>query len=201
VLKDIDVGLMDRNKHYAKKWGHEHIFVDSGYEDVAPYWRKVFLVKDILDSDKYKGVLWLDTDAAVYNMDIDLNTLVEEGKHFYKSKDSTPTNGGFCAGVWFVLNTPTGKEILSKWAETYNPAVWRKNNTRWRTNGGWAGSNYEQGAFIEHIIPQYNDALKEFDHSYLQATEPSEEAFILHFYFRKENRRNFLNKNPLPISV
>ena len=195
------MGLMNRNKYYAKKWGHEHIFVDSGYEDVAPYWRKVFLVKDILESNKYKGVLWLDTDAAVYKMDIDLNTLLEEGKHFYKSRDATPGNKGFCAGVWFVLNSPTGKEIMSKWAGNYNPNVWKKNIFgRWKTKGEWAGPNYEQGSFIKHIIPAYKASLKEYHHTYLQALEPGNDTFILHFYFTKDKRRNFLNRNPLPIS-
>ena len=199
ALSEVDTGLMNRNKHYADKWGYEHIFVQNGYEDVSPYWRKVFVVKDILNSNKYRGVLWLDTDAALYNMEIDLNGLVEEGKHFYKSRDATPMNGGFCAGVWFVLNTPTGKEILSKWGEKYNPAVWRKNNSKWKTNGTWAGSNYEQGSFIENIIPAYKDVLKDYHHQYLQATDPSDQAFILHFYFTKERRRNFLDNNPLPM--
>ena len=209
-LKDVDKGLMNRNNHYAKKWNHDYIFKKDGYEDMPPYWRKVFLVKDILESGKYRGALWLDTDAMVYNMETDLNTLVEEGKHFYKSRDATPQNGGFCAGVWFVLNTPTGKEILSKWAEKYNPSVWVKNKNRpgvpsknqenpWRTNGIWAGSNYEQGSFIQHIIPTYNNVLKEYPDNYLQSTDPHKDAFILHFYFTLGLREVVLKENPLPM--
>jgi hypothetical protein len=201
---------MNRNNHYAKKWNHDYIFKKDGYEDMPPYWRKVFLVKDILESGKYRGALWLDTDAMVYNMETDLNTLVEEGKHFYKSRDATPQNGGFCAGVWFVLNTPTGKEILSKWAEKYNPSVWVKNKNRpgvpsknqenpWRTNGIWAGSNYEQGSFIQHIIPTYNNVLKEYPDNYLQSTDPHKDAFILHFYFTLGLREVVLKENPLPM--
>jgi len=201
---------MNRNNHYANKWGHDYIFKKDGYEDKPPYWRKVFLVKEVLESGKYRGVLWLDTDAAVYHMDTDLNKLVEEGKHFYKSRDATPTNAGFCAGVWFVLSTPTGKEIMSKWAEKYNPSAWAKNNNKpivssknknspWKTTGTWAGSNYEQGSFIDHIIPAYNNALKDYPDKYLQSTNAHEGAFILHFYFTMDLREKVLQENPLPM--
>lgn len=201
-LMPEDKGLINRVAHYAKKWAHDHIVKTSGYEDISPYWRKVFLVKEILGSGNYKGILWLDTDATPYNMDIDLNSLVEEGKHFYKSEDNTPGNRGFCAGVWFVLNTDIGKEILSKWAEVYKPDKWRKNgNGKWRGNGEWAGANFEQGAFIDTIIPTYRDSLKDYDEKFLQSLEPRPEAFILHFYFTKGNRADFLEKHPLPMTI
>jgi len=201
-LKDVDKGLMNRNAHYAKKWAHDYIFTKDGYADIAPYWRKVFVVKDILAKGTYKGVLWLDTDATIYNMDTDLNSLVEEGKHFYKSADITPGNKRFCAGVWFVLNTPVGKEIMSKWAEGYKGDKWKKNVTgKWQTNGEWAGQNYEQGSFMKTILPNYADSLKHYDENFLQALEPSPKAFILHFYFTKDNRADFLKNHPLPMSI
>lgn len=201
-LHEIDKGLMNRNAHYATKWGHDYIFKKEGYEGISPYWRKVFVVKDVLNTGNYRGVLWLDTDATVYKMDTDLNSVVEEGKHFYKSADNTPGNKRFCAGVWFVLNTPIGKEILSKWAEEYHGDKWRKNmNGKWKTNGEWAGQNYEQGSFIETILPNYGDSLKHYDDNFLQALEPSEKAFILHFYFTKDSRAAFLESHPLPMTI
>jgi hypothetical protein len=202
-LTDVDKEMMNRNNHYAHKWGHEYIFKKDGYEGISPYWRKVFLVKDILGSDKYGGIVWLDTDATIYKMDTDLNSLLEEGKHFYKSTDNTPGNKGFCAGVWFVLNTPIGKEIISKWAEKYNGDKWRKNNTNlkrpWKTNGEWAGQNYEQGSFIDNILPVYGQSMKNYSDKFLQGLEPSEDTFILHFYFMKDKRKDFVDKHPLPM--
>lgn len=201
-LKDVDKGLMNRNEEYAKKWAHDYIFKKDGYDDISPYWRKVFLVKEILATGNYRGILWLDTDATIYAMDTDLNNLVEEGKHFYKSADNTPTNKGFCAGVWFVLNTPIGKEILSKWAEGYKADKWRKSIFgKWKANGEWAGENYEQGSFINTILPNYGDSLKHYNDRYLQALEPAEDAFILHFYFTKEKRADFLKNHPLRMNI
>jgi len=201
-LTDVDKGLINRVAHYAKKWGHEHILKTSGYEDISPYWRKVFLAKDILNTGNYKGVVWLDTDATVYNMDKDLNSLIEEGKHFYKSADNTPGNKRFCAGVWFVLNTDIGKEILSKWTEGYKPDKWKKNgNGKWKGDGEWAGTSFEQGSFMETILPTYENSLKHYDDTFLQALEPRPDAFILHFYFTKDNRAGFLEKHPLPMMI
>ena len=198
-LSDVDKGFLQRNKYYADKWGHEHIVQRSGYTHISPYWRKVFLVNDILKTNMFDGVLWLDTDATMFNMDTDLNHLVEEGKHMYKSADVTPDNKKFCAGVWFVLNTPIGKEIISNWARAYPRGTWSRDpGGRWSTSGEWAGPNYEQGAFIKKILPKYAKSMKHYHDSYLQALGPSETAFILHYYFNKDHRADFLENHPLP---
>lgn len=197
-LSDIDKGLMNRNKHYCQKWGHEYLYTIDGHEDMPPYWRKVFLVKDALATDKYKGVLWLDTDAAIHGMDTDLNSLVEEDKHFYKSPDITPTNKVFCAGVWFVMNTAIGKEIMAKWAEQYDRKAWT-NNGKWATSGTWAGTNYEQGSFIEKVVPQYSANMKDYPETFLQALYPVNNPFILHFYFTRDKRQEYLDANKLPM--
>ena len=196
-MTNVDNALTERNKYYANKWGHDYILRTEGYDDMPPYWRKVFLVKEVLNTGKYKGVLWLDTDAVVYNLEIDINTLVEEGKHMYFSTDIAQAPDSFCAGVWFVLNTTIGKEIMEKWVEKYDKSAWRKNN-KWRTDNEWAGVKYEQGAFNKYLIATYEPHLKHLDKNLINALSPEKGTFICHFYFGKEKRKNFINANPLP---
>jgi hypothetical protein len=195
-LSKIDQDLMARNQAYCKKHGYEYIFVSEGYDNLPPYWRKTQLVKDLLFTDKYSGILWLDTDACVFDMDRKLSTIELAKYYFYFSKDMHGSK--FCAGVWMVKNSRIGKEIMTKWIDAYNPESWRNKNGVWRTNNTWAGPMYEQGAFEKHILPHYIKYMKEYPHTMLQSIDwNNPDTFILHFYYIKATRKNFLNRNPL----
>ena len=196
VLSNIDLDLMARNREYCKKHRYQYIFISEGYDKIPPYWRKTHLVKDLLMTDKYKGILWLDTDACVFDMDRKLSTIELAKYDFYFSKDKHGSK--FCAGVWMVKNTLMGKEIMTKWMDSYDPESWWKKNGVWRTNNGWAGPMYEQGAFEKQILPEYIKHMKEYPHTMLQSIDwNNPETFILHFYYIKASRKNFLNTYPL----
>jgi len=197
ILSKVDKGLMARNKAYCEKHRYEYIFISEGYETLPPYWRKTQLVKDLLGTDKYKGILWLDTDACIFDMDRKLSTLELAKYDFYFSKDLHGSK--FCAGVWMVKNTRIGKEILRKWMEAYDPSAWHRKKGVWRTENTWAGPMYEQGAFENQILPEYIEHMKEYPHTMFQSTDWTDpETFILHFYFKiKGARKKFLNANPL----
>ena len=192
--------LMNRNKHYCNKYGYKYIFLSSGYEDIPPYWRKVQIVKDLINSDKYKGILWLDTDATIFNMDITLDNFNDPKKSFYSSTNSTG-NQIFNAGVWIVYNNNKGKNILAKWMLKYNPAKWKKNNNKWSTASNWAGKNYEQGSFAYNIKPKFNSNIKTEPELTFQATNFRKPGvFILHFYNRYRSEiPEFLKYHTLPM--
>ena len=194
--------LVERNKHYCGRHNYEHAFINSGYEDLPPYWRKVRCVKDKLFTDKYKGILWLDTDAGVVQLDKTLDSLIEPNRDFYMSGDLYGVykdSHSFNAGVWAVMNTPKGKEIMEHWMNTYDANQWKKNNGKWSTTSAWSGSTYEQGSFREKVLPVFLDNLKILDTNFLQGIKHDvPDMFIYHRYdSRKNNVRKFLDKNPI----
>ena len=197
VLTEVELEFIYRNSVYCDKHGYDYIFVSEGYEKLPPYWRKTQLVKDLLMKDKYKGILWLDTDACIFDMDRKLSTLELANYDFYFSKDMHGSK--FCAGVWMVKNTRIGKEIMTKWMDAYDPESWRKKNGKWHTENTWAGPMYEQGAFEKQILPEYIEHMKEYPHTMFQSTDwTNPRTFILHFYFKiKDSCKKFLNANPL----
>jgi hypothetical protein len=193
-------GLMNRNKHYCNKYGYTYIFKSSGYDDLPPYWRKVKIVKDLIDSDLYKGVLWMDTDATVFNMSITLDSFNDSMKSFYSSTNSRG-NQIFNAGVWIVYNNERGRKILDTWIKKYNSSKWKRNGTKWHSNSAWAGRNYEQGSFAYNVMPEFQSNVKTEPESTFQATNVLQpNAFILHFY--NDNRPKvpaFLKEHSLPM--
>lgn len=182
-LSERDQANIEKNKKYSQQQGYEHIFLQDGHKDLPAYWRKVKSAREALFSEKYKGVLWLDTDAYVYNKDIKLDSVVEDGKDMYISTDISPGNK-FNAGVWLVMNTDTGKKIMDTWLSKYNPAAWSKQEDgKWTTEGRWSGKEYEQGSFAEEILPQFTANIKEVPKEYFNSLDEGPDVFIVHQYF------------------
>lgn len=203
-LTPTDLGLINRIKHYCKKWGYVYRFISSGYEDTPPFWAKVKVVRDILATQDTKGVLWLDTDATIFDLDISLDSFLQPGKSFYKATDPTGNNI-FNAGVWLVLNNPRGKRIMDDWIAQYKPDRWYKQETGdWDCPDAWAGNSYEQGSFAHKVVPVFQRNIKTVEQPFFQATSnvgrTESPKFILHFYnIHKINRKKFLERNPLPM--
>ena len=55
--------LLERNQAYAKQLHYKYLFLSKGYEQYPPYWRKIFIIRDLLHL--YKLIIWVDTDAAI----------------------------------------------------------------------------------------------------------------------------------------
>ena len=189
-LQNIYKVLQQHNINYCKKYGYKYFFISEKYE-LPPYWIKVKIVQEILKTNKYKGVLWLDMDAVIHDTNISLDSLLIKGKSFYYAPDRPEWNTPFNAGVWFVLNNKIGNAIVDSWINTYKPEYWMEKNGKWITNGPWAGITYEQGSFIHYIKPIYMKYINEFPWHFLQSHEPSEKSFILHFAV---NYKRFIQK-------
>jgi hypothetical protein len=197
-----DAEFMKRNRAYAKKHGYHYSFINSGYTNIPPYWRKVAIAKDMLETDKYKGVMWLDTDAVIFNMSIPLDSVGNSAKHFFKATNARG-NHIFNAGVWTVKNTAQGKEIMRKWMALYDPSKWQHDGTRWINNGDWAGNDYEQGSFAYRIDPEHKGNINTVNESTFQGlynNHNKSDVFVYHFYnIFKTRRAKFLKENPLPL--
>ncbi len=197
-LSQHDTALMARNKYYCEKYGYDYIFLSTSAHDVPPYWQKVFIVKDYLN--KYKGILWLDTDATIFNMNIQLDSFYS--RPFSKSINSAG-NQIFNAGVWIITNTPRAHRILNDWIHQYDKTAWRKIGNKWETNNSWAGEKYEQGSFAYKIAPKYPKDIQTLKENILQSTDMNDpDTFILHFYSVYSKRiPAFLKKYPQPDST
>jgi hypothetical protein len=181
TIKTIYKPLIERNKKYCKMNGYQHTFVKSGYDHLPPYWRKVQLTIDTLKNNpSCKGVMWLDTDAAIADYKKTIEGYMKPEKSMYIARQS---NEPFNSGVWFVRNDAKGLEIMNSWLESYKETEWVKNSGSWQTSGPFGGVNYEQGSFIQRVYPRYISETEYYEWPVLQSqTITSDEVFTVHFY-------------------
>lgn len=198
-LSAKDEALTARHKYYCEKHGYEYVFITKSDRDVPPYWQKVYIVKEHLP--KYKGILWMDTDATIFNLEIPLDNYITKDHSFYKSIDSGG-NQIFNAGVWIVMNNEMGMKILDDWIAKYDEKMWRKDGAGWHTDTPWAGDAYEQGSFAHKVVPEHENHIKTLDENVLQSNDMDDKnTFILHFWRGKSSQiEEFLKRFPEPSS-
>jgi hypothetical protein len=177
--------LVKENKEYAKKHGYTYKFINSGYTDIPPYWRKVSLVKDLLPN--YKGVLWLDTDAVIFDSSKSLESLTKSRHSMFISRDNwRAKKNHFNAGVWMIKNTPDMNTLMSDWENQYKEEDWLRNSDgKWHSKGKWSNITYEQGSFTHNIATKYNKYIKWLPCNILQGAiediNTDHEPFVIHF--------------------
>ena len=197
LSKNIEI-LTKINQKYCSLYGYDYILDVKEY-NLPPYWIKVKLAQELLNTNKYKGILWMDTDAVVDNFSISLESICLPNKSIYYSFD----NDSFNAGVWLLLNDKVGKNIINEWATLYNPSKWQKVQNKWLWSGkiqnirdgwngktgwtGWAGSDFEQGQFKKVIIPKYKKYCYQYYQSFFQNNDIDDDikdkpVFSYHFY-------------------
>lgn len=156
--------LIKQNKKYAKYHSIDHIFLKSGYDEYPPWWRKVFLVKELLK--KYEAIIWVDSDAAIVGP-YHFKDLLDD-KHFVlspnppmlDSESLSMFSAPFCAGIWAVKNSPEGFTIMDRWSSLYNKDFWQKTDNNWKHKKGiYGGIAYEQGSF-EMGVWRYDNYFK-----------------------------------------
>ena len=163
-------GLLEVNRKYAALYGYEYMYLTTGYDSISPFWRKVFLVAELLPF--YDHVLWVDSDAAIVGTER-LESLF--GTHDFICSPNPPMllntylktfSAPFCAGVWGVKNSPRGHSIMKEWMNFYIPSQWICVDKKWSTRGVYGGVNYEQGAFEINIYRKFpfNSYIKSYQH-------------------------------------
>ncbi len=152
------------NKSYCDQHQIVHIIQRSGYENIPPYWWKVFAMFELLKTKKYDIVCWIDSDAYVYNTKYDIRLFFDNNvMDMIICSDPPPWTSKFMAAVFMVKNSQTSINIFKDWLAMYNPSAWQKiSNDKWQYigRGEWAGSDYEQGAFVEAIMSKYKTNIK-----------------------------------------
>jgi hypothetical protein len=160
---------LEINRRYAKKHNYAHFFFTDNYF-LPPYWIKVHLLQRLLDAKDpqtdqplFKGVAFLDTDAVFVDHDQNLDAFAGARRPFIAGPDITysknPADAPFNAGVIIVKNTEEVKGLLRDWMAEYKPRDWFLRDSKWSTPTRWAGPSYEQGSFVEKILPKFKDSL------------------------------------------
>jgi hypothetical protein len=150
--------LMKLNIKYAVRHGYEYIRPTQIF-DIPPWWIKVFLIQSLMKSRpdiKYIG--WLDSDAVVHKQHQPISELFENAPDFlisYCPWNTGPKDRTVNVGVFFIRVNETSKNIMDTWATCYNPKRWHKDGGVWKTDGRWAGDDYEQGSLNKLVIPKY----------------------------------------------
>jgi hypothetical protein len=168
------------NQMYCNLHGYKYIFYKDGC-NLPPYWCKVYYTQQLLKDETITGVLWLDMDAVVHTI-FPISFFMKPGKSFYYTSDPPVWDGVFNAGVWMVKNTVDGRSIIDAWMKLYHPKDWTYDGTHWKSVGNWAGTTYEQGSFVEWILPKYKSKLYLYPWEYFQwHTSDLEGIYIYHF--------------------
>lgn len=191
--------LKSINTTYCKKNGYDFKFYDK-YNDeneYPQYWLKVKIMCDVLKSNKYDYVMWIDSDACFYNHNIRIENIFKcFGKNniFVMSHDrETDGLSPFNAGVWIVNNNHHGLDFMNDWLNKYNSKEWTVHDkVKWVCKEcadgvckecPWGGKSYEQGSCLDLLSSdKYISNILYVDSSILQEISPSEYTFVLHFY-------------------
>lgn len=65
----------------------------------------------------------------------------------------TKYSAPFCVGSFIIRNNKECRNIIEEWKTYYNPSDWVKVDTnKWKTDKSFAGTEYEQGSFIEKML-------------------------------------------------
>lgn len=153
---DILQTFMDENKKVCNENNIKYVFLKNARDAIPPYWGKVFELKRQMDENpEIEYFMWLDSDAFFVHFEKDrFQTFLQtyEKYSFIMTDDMPPWNAEFNAGSFIVKNDRFGKQMMDKWMTLYDNTKWEYKNGKWTTDGEWAGENYEQGSFVNHIL-------------------------------------------------
>lgn len=176
--------LVARNEEYAARQGYTHIFVRAPEKDLPAHWLKVHLIDKYLNSG-FDIVAWLDTDAVVHDWTLTIPALFEgEAAFVYAAEPPIwPRVSPFNAGVFFCKGD-FARALMREWLALYPAPLWKKQDGQWNYKDHlWAGPAYEQGAFVEQLLPRHagHPAMRALSWRRLQSPFPLRESLTLHF--------------------
>jgi hypothetical protein len=176
------IKLMEQNAAYASHHEYTYRFYRETPLVLPPVWVKPFLVRDLL-REGFDTVVWIDSDAVVHDFSRRLESLFAQSKAFVYASDPPPWVSPFNAGV-FACKTEA-LPILDCWCASFQARLWSRNDDgAWRwLKGEWAGRAFEQGAFVESVLPKFagKGLMQCVPWQWLQSPKPLRESFALHF--------------------
>jgi lipopolysaccharide biosynthesis glycosyltransferase len=152
----------------------------------------MFLVQELLNTNKYDFVLWMDSDTVFTNFQPDLaNILQSYESHIYCSTDFGD-HYTICAGVFAFRNSKIGKHAIKMITDYYNSKPFQQmciQNERNKLNGKWAQTCYEQGVMNNILYKYFKPYLTILDSSIIQNDIECHAKFILHYFDMSSEER------------
>ena len=200
-LKIVDIHNENVNK-YAQKHNYKYIFVNDYKNnlELPVYWWKIQFILDMLNTNNYEYVLWLDSDAFFTDTEIPLESLIDMSPNssIYIGTDWTVVSGFFktyCAGVFMVKNDEIGKDFLKDCINAYINEKDCKKDGKYNLSGAWAGKCYEQGVMNKLLNAKYKKNVFTIPYSFaLNYSVISGNTVISHVFGDKENTYKQITK-------
>jgi hypothetical protein len=150
--------VIEHNKNftsYVNKHGYEYKFISKCNKNV--YWCKIYLVYEMLQSNLYDYVMWIDSDAVILDMDFDLNNMINSYDcHLFLTDDNNAFGliNHINAGVFIIKNSDIGINYIKECLKHDVPnCINIKTN---KLKGIWAGTCYEQG-IMNIVLEKYTN--------------------------------------------
>lgn len=151
-----DMLRLTYQRHAAYAWAHNmEYWTIAGClkPDLWPGgWGKIWVIRLMLEQG-YKHIFWIDTDAAIVDIDCDLRDGLPDGKlvgaceHWADWFPSLDIPKHYNVGVLFLKSDPKTIEFLDEWMAQY------PGDKRWM----------EQGSFNELVTGKYADIFHPLD--------------------------------------
>lgn len=184
--------LQNRNINYAKYHNYTYI-CETQKASISPYWMKVEITLRYLKEGQFDYILWMDSDACVYDFCIPVESFFDNTKEFVLSSDHPIWPMPFNPGVYIVKRSNNTIKLFEMWMSLYPRHRWSEvEEGEWDcAECEWAGSQYEQGSFIDSLLNDstFTSIFQREHPDVLQKTlPPRKETFIMHFaaYFKRE---------------
>jgi hypothetical protein len=183
------IDLHNKNvKKYCDKWGYEYLHVKKNDTGISPYWYKVFLVYNLIKTNKYDYVFWMDSDTIINHFNIDLgeDILNKYDSDIFVASDNIKYDV-VNAGLFIIKNSDIGRQFLDDWTKSYNKMCERGDGG---LRGVWAMSCYEQGILNKLLIEKYSKNTTFLDGNIFQNNNSCfEDVFVMHHYGGKKEKR------------
>ncbi len=187
------VKLHNKNiKDYCNKWNYEYIIYLTC--NLPVYWCKIKHMIELLKTNKYDYVMWMDSDTIINDFNISLNSVIKycNEKDIIIGTDDTITglqsllfrkkNNNKNAGVFLIKNSEIGLSFLEN---CLNKLTYDCINKDGKLKGRWAGKCYEQGIMnlLINTIPKYKTSTFQLDSNILiNSNWCRKNTFITHYY-------------------
>lgn len=158
---------MDQVHSYSIRYKYVYNRNNKSYENICPYYAKIFYVKEYMEDniDTCDYVLFLDSDCLIADEERRIENIIRQynlhtNKHFICTGDKVHIN----LGHFIVRNSRQGRSIMTSWVNLYDSARWKQSSitgkyvctTPFNRTCNWSGRYYEQGDFIEFIYPKFS---------------------------------------------
>ncbi len=184
------LNLHNKNiQKYADKHGYTYIYLNDYKNNLKLpiYWKKLQLLKEIMENTNYDYIVWLDSDTIIIEDDIRLESIIDKAKtkSIFIGHDKYSIFGlNLNAGFFILKNDNKTLRFIEECINTYlNREKCKNEKGEYVLNGEWSKDCYEQGVMNELLFKDYKKDLKVLKpYVVTNNSIPEYKCFILHLF-------------------